>query len=509
MRPLDNIITTTEQILGTKILEPVRCSSLLPAYITEIPDLTPPEDIAYLVRKGVFDIPDVALRNELLVTFVRNVHPYMPLLDISPFIDAIESNGRRGKVSLLLFHAVMFSSAAFIEPGNRNSDWLVSRKQHRQGFYEKAKILYNFDIETDRIVLIQVALLLTYWHEAPDDPKDARYWLEIGLSCAITIGLNCEPDPTLTPAMQRLRRRLWWCLYTRDQLVAFTLRQLPMIRGDVQNLSLLTLNDFEFLDPIRSGTDVTNHLGFKMARSTHYQKQWSQIFIEKTKFCTIISHVIAVDCSTMLADCDQLQACDMKLDSWNAALPIGVQYQPPTYLEISEAESSLLAYQAWLRILFLAAKCLLCRLQRPKRGEIISKRALLLDVADVQTQDTIQGITNITESLDSTDSIHYLPTTAVALLLPVVTIHVLNIRSGNTDLWTAGFRSFHCCLKALKRMGKIYMIAETVAHFLESAICGDSLGHKVIEIWPRAPWLFEKVLTNNELRCLRRTIGYE
>ncbi|KAJ5496636.1 fungal-specific transcription factor domain-containing protein [Penicillium fimorum] len=463
----------------------------------------------YLVGKGVFNVPDMALRNELLVTFVRNVHPYMPLLDISPFVEAIESNGKRGKVSLLLFHAVMFSSSAFIEPGNRDSDWLVSRKQSRQGFYEKAKILYNFDIETDRIVLIQAALLLTYWHEAPDDPKDARYWLEIGLSCAVSIGLNHEPDPTLPLAMQRLRRRLWWCLYTRDQLVAFTLRQAPMIRGDIQNLSLLTLNDFEFLDPIRSGIDVTNHLGFKVARSIHYQKQWSQIFIEKTKFCTIVSQVLAVDGSNMMAGCDPLKICDTRLDRWNAALPTGVQYQPPTYLEISDAERSLLAYQAWLRILFLAAKSLLCRLQRPQRGAIISKRALLPDFPDVKTQDTIQGITNITESLDSTDSIQYLPTTAVALLLPVITVHILNIRSGNMDLWTAGFRSFHCCLKVLKRMGKIYMIAETVAHFLEFAICGDTLGHKVVEIWPRAPWLFEKVLTNNELRCLHRTLGYE
>lgn len=139
MRPLDNMITTAEEILGTKLVEPLR-SPLLPAYITEMSESTSQEDIDYLARKGVFEIPDMVLRNELLVTFVRNVHPYMPLLDISPFIDAIENNGQSNKISLLLLHAVMFSSAAFIEAGNRDPEWHVSRKQSRLEFYEKAKV---------------------------------------------------------------------------------------------------------------------------------------------------------------------------------------------------------------------------------------------------------------------------------------------------------------------------------------------------------------------------------
>ena len=36
--------------------------------------------------------------------------------------------------------------------------------------------------ERDRIVLIQTVLLMTYWHENQDDPKDFRHWLEIALS---------------------------------------------------------------------------------------------------------------------------------------------------------------------------------------------------------------------------------------------------------------------------------------------------------------------------------------
>lgn len=363
-------------------------------------------------------------------------------------------------------------------------------------------------METDPIVLIQTVLLLTYWHESPDDPKDARYWLGIGISFAISIGLHCEPDPSLTPATQRLRRRLWWCLYTRDRLIAFTLRQVPMIKDDDQSVSLLTIDDFEFVDFTRSGADLTGQIGFKVPQSNHYQRQWAQIFIEKMKFCTIVSQAIAVACSNLLTECDSLETCDMRLDSWNAALPTGVHYQPPTYLEISEAEKSLLAYKAWLRILFLAAKSLLRRIKSSISGKNVPNTALLQDVADLQTQDSIQAITNITESLDSTESIHYLPTTAVALLLPVITVHVFNIRSGNSDLWTAGFRSFHCCLKALEKLAKIYIIAESVVHFLESAMCGNKLGREVNGIWPKTPRLFEKVLTDAELKSFHRIIGY-
>ncbi|KAF9886342.1 hypothetical protein FE257_011601 [Aspergillus nanangensis] len=486
-------------MLGTKVTTSSHYPHV-PAYIQPFPSSLPPEDVEYLIMKGVFDLPDVRLRNELLVTFVRNVYPYLPLLDLRVFLKAIEDDGKSSRVSLLLFHAVMFSSAAFIDPTNRH----ILKKESRQAFYEKAKMLYNFDTETDPIVLIQTTLLLTYWYEAPDDPKDARYWLEIGISIATSIGLHCEPDPELPPTLQYLRKRLWWCLYTRDRLVSFTLRQAPIIGIEAEDtIPLPVMEDFPFFDLSHSG-------GVRVRQSAQYQRQCARIFIQKSKLCIIVSQIIGLArAKSPSARSESADICDMQLDSWYESLPMDVKYCPPTSLDVSEAAKSLLAYQAWLQILFLAAKSLLGRINPSSNARIDlqgTSPPSSQNFADTRIQHTTQAITSIAESLDSTDSIQCLPTTAVALLLPVIKVHILNIRSGHSDRWMAGFRSFHCCLNVLGKLGKTYMIAESVAQFLKLTITGNnSLGCEAVDIRSKTPRLFAEVLTQTEL-CMLFTI---
>jgi hypothetical protein len=138
MKPLDNLIATAHELLDPPLPRAI-CSSLLPAYIADLPYL-PFEDVQYLAAKDVFEFPDVTLRNELLKTFVHNVYPYIPLLDLRPFLGAIACNDGSKPVSLLLFHAVMFSSTAFIEPEHLHRAGYTSRKAARQEFYQKARV---------------------------------------------------------------------------------------------------------------------------------------------------------------------------------------------------------------------------------------------------------------------------------------------------------------------------------------------------------------------------------
>jgi hypothetical protein len=73
----------------------------------------PVEDVEYLTRKGAFTLPEEPLRGELLKSHFNFVHPYMPLLNRKEFLKSVGSEaGSMGKVSLLLFQAVMFAGSA-------------------------------------------------------------------------------------------------------------------------------------------------------------------------------------------------------------------------------------------------------------------------------------------------------------------------------------------------------------------------------------------------------------
>lgn len=139
MKPLDSLISTAHDVLlGPRIPSPY--NGLLPLCFEDLPPHIPLEDVQYLALKGAFTVPDTPLRNELLNTFVVNVYPGIPLLDLADFLQPIAINDGQSRVSLLLFHAVMFSSVAFIEPEHLYRAGYSSRKEARREFFRKARV---------------------------------------------------------------------------------------------------------------------------------------------------------------------------------------------------------------------------------------------------------------------------------------------------------------------------------------------------------------------------------
>lgn len=86
---------------------------------------------------------------------------------------------------------------------------------------------------------------MTYWYETPDDQKDSWHWMGLALSVASTIGLNRDIErPDISDEKRRQRRRLWWSCVMRDPIVSIGLRRAPRIKEPGQNVSMLTLEDF-------------------------------------------------------------------------------------------------------------------------------------------------------------------------------------------------------------------------------------------------------------------------
>jgi hypothetical protein len=486
--PLSHVTSQIQQLLDPSFGSPRPTGIVLPDYIRGLPARLQKEDIDYLAMKGALTVPDVTLRNELLKAYIHYVHTYMPLLDLEDFLQTIVQNDGIRRMSLLLFQAVMFAGTAFIDLKHLQASGYSSRKAARKAFFQRARLLYDFDYEVDRISLVQSLLLMTYWYETPDDQKDTWHWMGVSLSLAHTIGLHRDPaNSRMDIRRQRMWKRIWWSTYTRDRLIALGMRRPMRVKDDDCDVPMLTLDDFEF-HPF-SPEIVTMVGSSEILQSVTHQRELASMFIEKAKLCLCVSHVLSAQYSvlshkfggtmetTMMlvpkksaAETFEVRRCDQELEDWLAHLPTEIQYSSAAPAKLSEADQVLHSHRALLKMVYLTTSSALHRPQVLPAVPFPSMDTELQDISRNKVRFAAIEITNIAQDLHSLDLTRYFPTTGVTVLLPAVIIHLLDIKSSDPNVRMTSLQRFYQCMRILQRLREIYASADFATSFLEAAI---------------------------------------
>ncbi|PLN82909.1 putative C6 transcription factor [Aspergillus taichungensis] len=486
--PLHHVTSQIQQLLDPSFGNPQSGGVILPDYIRGLPPRLQKEDIDYLAMKGALTVPDVGLRNELLKAYIHYVHTYMPLLDLEDFLQTIAQNDGIRRMSLLLFQAVMFAGTAFVDLRHLQAAGYGSRKSARKAFFQRARLLYDFDYEVDRISLVQSLLLMTYWYETPDDQKDTWHWMGVSLSLAHTIGLHRDPaNSRMDARRQRMWKRIWWSTYTRDRLIALGMRRPMRVKDDDCDVPMLTLDDFEF-QPF--SPEVVSMVGdSEVLQSTSHQKELALMFIEKAKLCLCVSHVLSAQYSvlshkfggtmetTMMlvpkksaAETFEVRRCDQELEDWLANLPAEIRYAPAAPAKLSEAQEVLHSHRALLKMVYLTTSSALHRPQVLPAIPFPSMDTELQDISRNKVRFAAVEITNIAQDLHRLDLTRYFPTTGVTVLLPAVIIHLLDIKSSDPNIRMTSLQRFYQCMRILQRLREIYASADFATSFLEAAI---------------------------------------
>lgn len=162
-----------------------------------------PEDLQYLKVKGCFTLPPESA--DLITAYFRFVHPIFPVIDGALFLSQYNSYGFKG-VNLLLLWS-MFSVSASYVPNPQ-------KKKCKEEYTNRAKLLFDLSHENDKIVLIQSALLLSFWFADTEDVKHSWYWTSVAFGIAQTLGLYREVRSTSW-------RIIWKCCQFRDVWLAF------------------------------------------------------------------------------------------------------------------------------------------------------------------------------------------------------------------------------------------------------------------------------------------------
>ncbi|KAJ9613366.1 hypothetical protein H2200_003308 [Cladophialophora chaetospira] len=212
-------------------------------------------ELQYLRLRGALSIPEAGLRDQLLLAFILYVEPALPVVDLQEVIDAIEGLPGRD-ISLILFQAIMFSATAFVDLQLLLDAGFQDRLAARTYYFRKVKLLYDFEWEADRIILIQATLLHAWWYLSTNDQKDPWHWLGICISLAVGVGLNQTSVHAVKDAQtRRLWRRIWWTIISRDRIgPVVTRRPLRIMDADI-NLPPLKFQDFD-TRPVRTTIPV-------------------------------------------------------------------------------------------------------------------------------------------------------------------------------------------------------------------------------------------------------------
>ncbi len=118
----------------------------LPSYIAPLPPDLDPDIIQFLHRKGALSLPTPTMRDELMRVYVCYVHPFLPLLDLGAFIKAVASEDETCKISLILFQAVMFAGASFVDMSCLESEGFQDRKQACRALFRRLRVRHiDFD----------------------------------------------------------------------------------------------------------------------------------------------------------------------------------------------------------------------------------------------------------------------------------------------------------------------------------------------------------------------------
>ncbi|CRK42713.1 hypothetical protein BN1723_016064, partial [Verticillium longisporum] len=420
----------TSQFLAS--LEEPDLQAQLPAFVKPLPARIASEDVKYLHTKGALSLPPLPLQTALLQAYVEYVHPYMPLLDLREFLGAVNArDGLCGQVSLFLYQAIMFAATAFVDMKALKEAGYSTRKAARRSFFSKTR--------SDRLVLVQALLLMTYWYETPDDQKDTWHWMGVAISLAHTIGLHRNPATTSMPLRkQKLWKRIWWSCFMRDRLEREENHAVP---------AECTLSVYEF-------------------------RQYSVLIRDKMRPDNTVNSTMMLFPNKKLDNFESVTSVDLELMAWAEALPQNCQYRPLTPLDVKNGRSTLAVQRTLLHMVYYTTISALHRPQflpsSPSQAPTASRQ--VQEMSRLRVRDAAMHITRMASELHHLRLEKFLPTTGVTVILPAMIIHLLEMKNPIAQARDRASRGFKQCMRVMEKLREIYAAADYATGFLDAAL---------------------------------------
>ncbi|KAJ9608174.1 hypothetical protein H2200_007162 [Cladophialophora chaetospira] len=203
---------------------------------TGTPPLLSTTDLELLQVQKVFDFPQRSVLASLVDNYFQYCSPWTPMLEHSDVEEL-----QRNRSSPLLLNALLLA-------GSRVTSSVILSASP-EDFYRKARLLFVLGHERDALASITAVILLQWYN--PTGPEHVStstsgFWVRIAAGLAYQLGLHREPT---IQKDRKLRRRLWWSVVCRDDIISIGTGRPRTINLDDSNVALPTTEDFVAKDP--------------------------------------------------------------------------------------------------------------------------------------------------------------------------------------------------------------------------------------------------------------------
>lgn len=331
---------------------------------------------------------------------------------------------------------------------------------------------------------VQAALLLTCRGVSDKDRKDSWYWMNTAITLAYAINLHRNAaNNGYDLSKQNLVRRLWWCCYVRDNLLALSLHRPTRIKDQDFDVPMLEVADMEFDILTRQHSLLESSLVGPFSRI--HELHAAEVCIQKTTLCVLINHILLLpekavslwDNAGMMSDTsfshwNEFDAMDSALRAWQRSLPQSCRYEPVR--EVDKPKKT--PVDVLRHLLHMTYYTALYTLHRPRflpnSPRQLQSRHLnqAQEVSKAIVLDSANKITHLAAELHHYNMDCNLPIATLTLLCPAISMHLLNMKSQSQDVRNMATYNFRVCMRTVEKLQSLYASTEVTISFLEMAL---------------------------------------
>lgn len=397
----------------------------------------------------------------LLKSYFQWFHPSFAIVDE---VD-VWTQHRAGTLSPLLLQAMLFVGVLHCEGQTLVDLDHGSRHRAKYVFFNRAKDIYDADYESRKIIVIQSLFLMSFMRAGALLEKDTRHWLGAAVSLAQSKALH-RSDGRAENQAAKIRRRIWWSLYTRDRQCAAALGLPNRIRDEDC--------DFECLEP----TDFENAYGPNVSQREREEYTTYAIgMAELAKLLGQIVHTGYLPNKTLSSDHRALMKA--KLVRWKQRLPptmqpdAGVEQHPSFHANMQH-----LAYNNLLILLY-------------RQGFIGTEDEAAKGDGVVALQAAARN-TRIVEDMLSTGNLRHAQIHTITNLFNTLCIHTVQLRQAEGATKAVAELRAKLCLHGLQELQQTWEVTNWVLqlffHYLDRTTAASlqlqEEGHPVAGAYP-------------------------
>ncbi|KAJ3546053.1 hypothetical protein NM208_g2200 [Fusarium decemcellulare] len=447
--------------------QPLYLNIELPSFIVPLPERMQKDDVAYLSSKRALILPSVQFRNAALRSYFENVHPFMPVIDVDHFLRIVALEGGGDKVSLLLYQGVMFAGAAYVPMDIIRGAGFKNRKDARKELFQRAKLLYDFNYESDRPALVQTLLIFALWYDFADDHRNGSHWIDVAVRQTFASGLHNEPDESFSTQERSLRRRIWWSCYVIDRMASLDMKRFPQIRSHDYQVSVLEDSDFDgSLDP------VPPEVQYLYVQDKVVQRSLDKSFVQLVALCQILDPFFML-CGCQAGGADEgtsdhpqsssssnvgrsppqlILTFKHNMEAWKRSLPQCCVYQPPSTIN---ANLTLMVYQTSLHMLFLSLMLTVYNCELAQAQHLGGSSYMVEEVRTRLLSVTFQ-ISDMASEAHETGLDRFFPIVVLLIVAPAAAVILRERENVDAEDWSMFNQGLTRCIEVMDTMQSVF-----------------------------------------------------